>query len=154
MPSAPLTPKQALEKLQAYCAYQERSHQEVRTKLLKLGVRGHELEEVIAQLVSDDFLNEERFAVAFAGGRFRMKKWGRKRIEVELKKRGVSSYSIRKGLAEIDEQAYLETLASVAEKKADLLKGEDAFARKNKVARYLISRGFEPQLVWDFLGED
>lgn len=126
----------------------------MRTKLLKLGVRGHELEEVIAQLVSDDFLNEERFAVAFAGGRFRMKKWGRKRIEVELKKRGVSSYSIRKGLAEIDEQAYLETLASVAEKKADLLKGEDAFARKNKVARYLISRGFEPQLVWDFLGED
>ena len=151
--SRPVTPAQALEKLPHFCAYQERSHQEVRSKLLKLEVYGDDLENIIAQLISDDFLNEERFAKAFAGGRFRMKGWGRKRIEMELKKRAVSGYSIRKALEQIDEGEYMAALERQAEKKAASLNESDAYIRKNKVARYLIGRGFEPQLVWDVLGD-
>ena len=150
----PVTPAQALEKLQRFCAYQERSHQEVRSKLLKLEVYGDDLENIIAQLISDDFLNEERFAKAFAGGRFRMKGWGRKRIELELKKRAVSSYSIRKALEQIEEGDYLESLSRQAEKKAASLNESDPYIRKNKVARYLIGRGFEPELVWNEVGDD
>ena len=150
----PVTPAQALEKLQRFCAYQERSHQEVRSKLLKLEVYGDDLENIIAQLISDDFLNEERFAKAFAGGRFRMKGWGRKRIEIELKKRAVSSYSIRKALEQIEEADYLEALSNQAAKKAASLNESDPYIRKNKVARYLIGRGFEPELVWNEVGDD
>lgn len=149
--SRPITQKQALEKLERFCAFQERCHQEVRSKLLKLEVYGDDLEEVMAQLISDDFLNEERFAQAFARGRFRIKGWGRKRIEIELKKRAVSGYSIRKGLAEIEDGEYLESLAKQVEKKTASLNESDPYIRKNKVARYLISRGFEPELVWEIV---
>jgi len=147
------TPEEALEKLERYCAFQERCHQEVRSKLLKLGIYGDDLEAIIAQLISDDFLNEERFARTFARGRFRIKKWGRKRIEQELKRRAVPAYSIRKGMEEIEEDEYLRVLAEQAEKKAASLKESDAYIRKNKVARYLIGRGYEPQLVWEAIGE-
>lgn len=135
--------------MQRYCAYQERSHKEVRGKLLDLGIYGDDLEEILAQLISDNFLNEERFARAYARGKFRMKQWGRRRILQELKFRDVSAYSIRKAMEEIPEADYLETLETVIRKKADALDEPDGFKRRNKVAQYVIGRGFEPNLVWE-----
>ena len=107
----------ALSKLQKYCAYQERCHQEVRSKLIELKIYGDDLEEIIAELISDNFLNEERFAIAYAGGKFRMKKWGKVRIRIELKKRKISDYCIKKAMQEIDEEGYMEGLYKVIEKK-------------------------------------
>lgn len=137
--------------MQHYCAYQERSHQEVRNKLLDLNIYGVDLEEIIAQLISDNFLNEERFARAYARGKFRMKQWGKRRIVQELKGHKVSDYSIRKALEEIDAADYRETLQEVIRKKKNLLALEDGFELQNKLAQYAISRGFESELVWETL---
>ena len=95
-----------LKKLAHYCAYQERSHREVKTKLLELGARGLELENIIVELISQNYLNEERFAKAFAGGKFRTKKWGKVKIIQELKKHFLSDYVIKKAIKEISDDDY------------------------------------------------
>jgi regulatory protein len=144
-----LSKDDALIRMQHYCAYQERCHKEVRGKLLDLGIYGQDLEEIIADLIGDNFLNEERFACSFARGKFRIKKWGRNRILRELKMRDISSYCVRKAMKEIEEEEYLKTLRSVLKKRADRLKEKNDFARKSKLAQYAIGRGFEPELVWE-----
>lgn len=142
-----------INKLRHYCAYQERCHEEVRTKLLSLKVYGNDLEEVINKLIEDDFLNEERFAVAFAGGKFRMKKWGRLKIVNELKLRKISDYCIRKAMEEIEEDDYLKTLKQVIHSAQKRYAGKNSFETNSKVAKYAISRGFESELVWRILKE-
>lgn len=144
----------ALVKLQRYCAYQDRCHSEVRTKLIELGCYGQDLEEVIAHLIEEKFLDEERFARSFARGKFRMKQWGRNRILQELKQRQISDYCIRKAMEEINEQDYLKTLKEVLEKRATQIAEPDDFARKGKLAQYAMSRGFEGELVWKLLAEE
>ena len=142
-----LTKEQALQKLRQYCAYQERSHSEVQTKLYELGVRKAEHDEIIATLIEEDYLNEERFAIQFVGGKFRMKDWGRKKIYYALKEKKVSEYSIKKAMQQIDEEAYQETLRELAEKKYESLKNEQWLARKRKTMDYLLQKGYEFELV-------
>ncbi|MBK8342084.1 MAG: RecX family transcriptional regulator [Bacteroidetes bacterium] len=119
----------ALNKLRHYCAYQERCHEEVRTKLLSLKIYGEGLEAIINKLIEDDFLNEERFAKAYAGGKFRMKKWGRGKIVQGLKLRKISDYCIKKAMLEIDESDYQKTLAALVKA---ALKKYDAKSFRNK----------------------
>lgn len=145
--------EEALQKLQRYCAYQDRCHRDVRTKLLDLGIYGDELEEIITDLIQENFLNEERFARSFARGKFRLKQWGRNRILRELKIRAISEYCIRQAMAEIEEEEYLQTLREVLNKKAGTLKESDAFKRNQKLAQYAIGRGFEAELVWEMVRE-
>lgn len=142
-----LTREQAIMKLRQYCAYQERSHHEVVQKLWDLGVWKSEHGEIIASLIEDDYLNEERFAKAFAGGKFRLKNWGRKKIYYGLKEKGVSDYLIKQAMKEIDDDAYRKTLDELAEKKYASLKGEHYLVRKKKTVDYLLQKGFEPELV-------
>jgi len=142
-----LTKEEALQKLRHYCGYQERSHSEVQQKLWDLGVRRAEHDEIISSLIEDDYLNEERFAQQFAGGKFRMKDWGRKKIYYALKEKKVSEYNIKKAMKEIDEDAYLKTLNNLAEKKYTSLRGEQYLVRKKKTIDFLMQRGFEPELV-------
>ncbi|WP_343304516.1 regulatory protein RecX [Chitinophaga niabensis] len=134
-------------KLRYYCAYQERCHVEVREKCWELGLRGEDIENAIAHLVEDGFLNEERYAKAYAGGKFRMQQWGRKKISMMLKQKQVSDYCIRKGLAEIDEEEYMQTLQQLAEKKYHLLRSEQYLKRQYKTLQYLLQRGFEQELA-------
>ena len=108
-----LTKEQALQKLKHYCTYQERSHYEVKQKLYELGVRTNDHDEIIASLIDEDYLNEERFAIQFAGGKFRMKQWGKKKILYALREKKVSDYSIKKALAAIDKAAYNKTLCDL-----------------------------------------
>lgn len=136
--------------MQRYCAYQERCHKEVRSKLIDLEVYGQTLEQIMAELVTDDFLNEERFAKSFARGKFRLKQWGRLRIIQELKRRDISEYCIKKALEEIDDKEYLEVLAKVLFRKSDKIPSSDSqFIRQSKLAQYAISRGYEPEFVWE-----
>jgi regulatory protein len=137
----------ALQKLRHYCAYQERSHYEVQQKLWELGVRKADHDEIITSLIEDDYLNEERFAIQFAGGKFRMKEWGRKKIWYALKEKKVSDYCIKKALNSIDEKSYEETLNSLVEKKYDSLKGEQYLVRRKKTIDFLLQKGFEPELI-------
>lgn len=142
-----LTKEQALQKLKQYCAYQERSHYEVQQKLWDLGVRRAEHDEIISTLIVENYLNEERFARAFAGGKFRMKDWGRKKIYYALKEKHVSEYSIKKGMKEIDDEEYKKVLQELAERKYALLKGEQYLVRKKKTIDYLLQKGYEPDLI-------
>jgi regulatory protein len=136
-----------LQKLRHYCAYQERCHSEVAHKARELGLRGAEIDNALAGLIADNFLNEERFAKAFAGGKFRTKQWGRRKIVMELQQRQVSPYCIKKGLQEIDDADYHDTLARLAGKKYASLEGEHPLKQKLKTIQYLVQKGFEPELA-------
>lgn len=142
-----LTPEQALQKLKHYCAYQERCHQEVKEKLFNLGVWKKDHDAIIAALIEESYLDEERFAIAYAGGKFRIKHWGRVKIRYELKQKQVSEYSIKKALKQIDEKDYLETMNKLIREKYALLKNEQWLIRKKKTMDHLIARGFESELV-------
>lgn len=150
-PKKHLTKEQALQKLKQYCAYQERSHSEVREKLYALGVWKKEHDEIISTLIEENYLNEERFAIAFAGGKFRIKHWGRVKIKYELKQKQVSEYCIRKALAQFTEADYREALTKLAEQKFDSLKGEQYLVRKKKLMDYLIYKGYESNLAMEVI---
>ena len=142
-----LTKEQALQKLKHYCAYQERCHSEVRDKLYRLGVWKKDHDEIIAALIEENYLDEERFAMAFAGGKFRMNLWGRIKIKQALKQKQVSGYSIKKALQQINENEYRLTLKKLAVKKFTSLKNEQPFIRKRKTMDYLIAKGYEAELI-------
>lgn len=145
--------EEGLAKLQRYCAYQDRCHQEVRNKLLDLGIYGDDLEDIIVELISENFLNEERFARSYARGKFRIKRWGRVRIRQELKKRRISAYCIKKGMEELEEEDYEGTLRQLIEKRQEREKETNAYKKKVKIAQYFIRKGYESFLVWGILNE-
>lgn len=138
-----ISKEDALKKLENYCAYQDRCHSEVRTKLLDLGIYGDDLEEIIVALISENFLNEERFAKSFARGKFRIKHWGRIRIQQELKFRKISAYCIKKAMEEIPDEDYLDILTQVIIKKKNSLRETDPYKLKVKLIQYALSKGFE-----------
>jgi len=138
--------EQAIQRIRHYCAYQERAQQEVRDKLYELGMTKDEVEEIMSDLIAENFLNEERFAVQFAGGHFRIKGWGKVKIQHALQQKRVSSYNIKIGLKAIDGDAYLITLEQLATKKWNSLKGERGLSRMAKTYAFLHQRGFEPIL--------
>lgn len=144
-----LTKEQAFQKAKHYCGYQERSHYEVREKLYALGMHKQQVEELISQLIEENYLNEERFAIEFAGGKFRMKQWGRVKIKYELKQKKVSEYCIKKALKQIDEDDYLKSLNILARKKWNSIKGEGVnhFVKMSKTTTYLMQKGFESDLI-------
>jgi len=143
-----LTPEQALQKLRHYCAYQERCHSEVKDKLYSLGLWKKDVEDAISVLIEENYLNEERFAIQFAGGRFRMKHWGRVKIRYELRQKQVSEYCIKKALALIDEEEYAKSLEKMlAEKKETLAGEENVFTLRRKLGDYLLQKGYEADLV-------
>ncbi len=149
-----MTKEQALQKARHFCAYQERCHNEVKEKLYSFGLWKKDVEETISLLIGDDYLNEERFAIQFAGGRFRMKHWGKVKIRYELKQRQLSEYCIKKALAAIDEEDYLKTLSKLAVQKWDTLRDEtNVFVRRRKTQDYLLQKGYEADLISQALKE-
>lgn len=129
-----LTPDQALPKIKHYCSYQERSHAEVKEKLYALGLWKKDVETLLAQLIEEDYLNEERFAKMFAGGKFRMKHWGKVKIKYELKQKQVSEYNIKKAMKEIPDEDYMAAFNKLAKEKLENLKSEkNIFTKKKKI---------------------
>lgn len=148
------TPQQALPKAKHYCAYQERCHSEVRDKLYGFGLNTKEVDEIVSKLIEENYLNEERFAIQFAGGHFRSKKWGRVKIAHALKQKQVSAYSIKKALKQIDEDDYLNTLQKIFSEKLSTLRSEkNIFIKKRKLQDYLMQRGYETDLIRTLLQE-
>lgn len=145
--SKSLSPEQAFSKAKHYCAYQERSHREVKEKLYGFGLRKVDVETILSQLIEENYLNEERFAKQFAGGKFRIKKWGRVKIIYELKQKRISSYNIKMALEEIDGEEYLSVLKKLADLKWRSLKKDQHIIRQTKTQQYLLQKGFEPALV-------
>ena len=143
------TPKEAKQKIAKYCSYQERCHQEVREKLYTYVLEPDDVEQIIVDLIQHDFLNEERFAVAFVRGKFLYKKWGRNKIKQELKRRKISEYCIKKGLMHIDDEAYMVALTTILQKKIDGQKGIKNYQKNYKAAQFALSKGYESDLIWD-----
>lgn len=149
-----LTKEQALQKLKHYCAYQERCHSEVKEKLYSLGVWKKEHDELISTLIEENYLNEERYAIAFAGGKWRVKRWGRVKIKYELQQKQVSDYCIKKALKQIEEDEYQRVLKELADEKYASLKADQYMIRYKKTLDYLTRRGFEPALIRQALGKE
>ncbi len=144
--------EKAFKKAKYYCAYQERSHAEVKKKLYGFGLYKNEVELLMSQLIEENYLNEERFATAFAGGKFRIKQWGKTRIKFELKQRRVSDYSIKKALEVIPDDDYEKTLQKLAlEKLATLNTEQNIFTKKSKLQNYLVSKGYEFNLIAEII---
>jgi regulatory protein len=149
-----LTREQALQKARHYCAYQERCHSEVKEKLYSFGLGLEDVEESLSQLIEENYLNEERYAVQYAGGRFRLKHWGRVKIRYELRQKLVSEYNIGRALAAIGEETYLGALEKLAADKWEALEDEkDVFTKKHKVQGYLLQKGYESDLIGRALAE-
>lgn len=145
------TPKEALIKAAAYCAYQERTQQEVRTKLYTYGLEPDDVEEIIVRLGQEKMLDEERYAQSYVRGKYGLKKWGRRKIVQGLKAKGISDYCIKQGLKEIDYDVYEQNLQQLLEKKNATEKEKNPFARRQKLTYYLVSKGYESDLVQDAL---
>jgi regulatory protein len=145
--------KEAQAKAENYCAYQERSQQEVRDKLYEWGQYPSEVENIISRLIESNFLNEERFAKAYATGKFRQNGWGRIKIKQGLKLKKVSEPLIKKALNSIDGDEYWQMLNKIIQKKEALIKEKDSFKRRYKLYQYALSRGFESDLIQETLGE-
>lgn len=144
---------EALARIYRYCAYQERSHQEVKNKLYDYGLYSSDVDELLSRLITEGFLNEERFAKAFAGGKFRMKKWGRLKIQNKLESLGLTNKCIGRGMKEIDAVDYSKTLKDLIRKKALQTTEQNPFKKRDKVARFAIAKGYEPELVWEVVKE-
>ena len=147
-PKKTYTVNEATKILEHFCAYQERCHKEVEQKLYDLKMIPEAKEKIILHLLQHNFLNEERFAKAFVRGKFSIKKWGRIKIINELKLKNISTYNIKSALQEINEEDYYSTLRKIAIKKLKLLKEPNTFKKKNKLTTFLISKGYEFELVY------
>lgn len=145
------TPAQQLEKMRRYCAYQERSHQQVRDKLYEAGLHGEDVEEIITALILENFLNEERFARSYARGKFRMNGWGRVKIVQGLKQHRVHPNGIRAAMTEIGEDEYRDALRTILQQKQRTLKESHPLRRKTALMRFAAQRGFEGDLVRELL---
>lgn len=147
------TVDEAKAKMEAYCAYQERCYKEVKDKLWQMKMIPEAQDIILQHLSKHDYLNETRFAQAFARGKFRVKKWGRQRITRELKQREISAYNIKKGLKEITESEYLETFYTLSQKRFGQLTETNKYKKRKKLADYLLYRGWESALVYSRVTE-
>jgi regulatory protein len=146
-----LDKRTALVKAESWCAYQERAQQEVRDKLYEYGLHQNEVEELITELIVTNFLNEERFTMAYVSGKVNIKKWGRIKIKQGLKFKKVPDKLIQKALNSIDGEKYLANLLATAEKKIKVLTEKDPIKKKYKLITYLQTKGFEKDLIFDVL---
>lgn len=145
--------KTAWDKIQSYCVYRERCHQEVRDKLYEWGLNSTDVENIIADLIENNFLNEERFAIQFTSGKFRIKKWGKNKIKQELKNKKISDKCIQIAINQIDDDEYINTLIQLLNKKNSVLEEENRFVRYSKLMQHALYKGYEYDLIKDVIDE-
>ena len=148
-----LTTKQIESKLQYYCSYQDRCHKEVIEKLKTFNIKSNESNEIISNLIKDNYLNESRFSENFVRGKFKIKNWGKVRIVRELKQRNISRYNINLGLKEIDSQEYQNKLDEIFKNKLSSLNNLNKTIKKKKIISYLLYRGWESNLIYSKINE-
>lgn len=147
------TLSEATKKLEGYCAYQERCHKDVVNKLREMRMIPEAIDQIVVHLIENNYLNEERFAKSFARGKFTIKKWGGKRITLELEQRSISRFNIKTALQQINETAYLETFDELADKRLAQITEKNRLKRRKKLADYLLYRGWENDLVYSKIKE-
>lgn len=153
IPNKIYTVEEALSKLQNYCSYQERCHQEVRRKLVNMRMIPEAIDQIIVALLDHNFLNEERFAKAYVRGKFRIKKWGRRRLTLELKKKEIGIFNINQAISQINELDYLEVFNDLSESRLSFIIEPNKLKKRKKLADYLLYRGWESHLVYQKVNE-
>jgi regulatory protein len=148
------TVKEATERIQSYCAIQDRCQWEVEKKMKEWGISDEIIENILTDLILDKFVNEERFSESFCRGKFRIKRWGKVKIKNELKIKKISNNCIDKGLLQIEKKEYVKVLKDLYLKKRDSLKDTNQFIRKGKIAKHLQQKGFESKLIWELINKD
>jgi len=143
--------KIALAKAAKFCAYQERCHWELERKYKEWHIDEELWDDITVDLIQQNFLNEERFALAYVQGKVNIKKWGKKKIYYELRKRQISEYLINKSLEVIDEEKYLLNLQEIINKKSVTVKGRTEYERRSKVIQYLLTRGYEMGIIQEYI---
>ena len=147
------TLQEATSKLESYCAYQERSHQEVRQKLTNMFMIPEAIDTIIVHLLNHNFLNEERFAKTYVSGKFKIKAWGRNRLAFQLKQKGVGKVNIKMALEEITDEDYIRVFNDLAEKRVSSIKETNKLKKKKKFIDYFLYRGWESHLVYEKANE-
>lgn len=149
MSSRTYTVQEATLKLEHFCAYQERCHDEVVAKLRAMAMIPQAIDAILVHLIQHNFLNEERFAIAFARGKHRIKHWGKVRIISELKQRNISHRNITTALDQITPEEYASTFHATAEKHWETLPERDTMKKRKKFCDFLLRKGFESHLVYE-----
>jgi regulatory protein len=153
MKSGLFTINDIMKKMENYCVYQERCHQEIENKLKEFNLIPQAKEAILLHLLENNYLNEERFSKAFARGKFTIKKWGKQRIVRELRLKNISDYNIKSALKEIDEDDYINTFDELAEKRLKEIKERNIYKKRKKLADYLLYRGWESDMVYSKVTE-
>ena len=148
------TVKEATERIQSYCAIQDRCQWEVEKKMKEWGVSEIIIENILTDLILEKFVDEQRFSESFCRGKFRIKRWGKVKIKNELKIKKISENCINKGLSQINNKEYMQVLKNVYIKKRNSLKDTNQFIRKGKIAKHLQQKGFESNLIWKLINKD
>lgn len=147
------TLQEATKKMEHYCAYQERCHQEIRQKLISMNMIPQVIDVITVHLIENNYLNEERFAKAFVRGKFRFKHWGKGRLSFELKKKDISKNNINQALTEIEDEEYIDVFNRLAEKKTESIKESNIYKKRKKFVDYFLYRGWESYLVYEKANE-
>ncbi|WP_310377265.1 regulatory protein RecX [Flavobacterium sp.] len=147
------TIKEAVQKIEYFCSYQERCHEEVVAKLRIMKMDSDEIDQIMVHLIASNFLNEERFASSFARGKHRIKHWGKIRISNELKFKKISQTLINSALRKITPEEYLETFHTLSERHWDSIRETNIIKKRKKFCDYMLRRGFESNIVYDKVKE-
>jgi len=153
MKSENFTIKEIEFKLKQYCSYQDRCHNEVENKLSKFNLISQAKDQILFNLINEDYLNETRFCKSFVRGKFKIKNWGKRRIIQELKSRKISEFNIKKGLSEINEFDYQEKFENLFNKKLSSLENLNSIDKKKKIFSYLQYRGWETNLIYEKINQ-
>ena len=153
MKSENFTIKEIEFKLKQYCSYQDRCHSEVENKLSNFNLISQAKDQILFNLINEDYLNETRFCKSFVRGKFKIKNWGKRRIIQELKSRKISEFNIKKGLSEINEFDYQEKFENLFNKKLSSLENLNSIDKKRKIFSYLQYRGWETNLIYEKINQ-
>ena len=145
--------KEVRQKLEHYCAYQDRCHQEVYQKMFSFSLTAHEKEELMVYLIDNNFLNEERFAQSFTRGKHNYKNWGKIRIVNGLKARNISETIIKIALKEINEAVYLETFEELSYKHWQSISESNLMKKRKKFCDFFMRKGWENSLIYEKVRE-
>ena len=148
------TVKEATERIQSFCAIQDRCQWEVEKKMKEWEISDEIIKNILTDLILDKFVDEQRFSESFCRGKFRIKRWGKVKIKNELKIKKISKNCINKGLLQIENKEYMKVLKDLYIKKRNSLKDTNQFIRKGKIAKHLQQKGFESKLIWELINKD
>ena len=146
--------EQVLDKMAKYCAYQERCVKDVTDKLRSYDIPQEAKDEILAYLLDNRFVDDERFAKAFVKGKVNQSGWGLNKIRFHLMQKGISKELIDEALQEQDTEIYRQRLISILKTKSKTIKADNDFEKKRTLAAFAMQRGFEASLVWEVLKED